>query len=89
MGLKRLHDAKAVMIHVLGQKAEGDLERSWKAGDGMLGAHGLVLSPMPLPVLLFVPYWPFHYLNSVHPNVNHFIGVYITFSFDITHHNDV
>ncbi|THU97539.1 inorganic phosphate transport PHO88 [Dendrothele bispora CBS 962.96] len=38
MGLKGLYDAKPVTIHVLGQKAEGDLKRPWKAGGGMFGA---------------------------------------------------
>ncbi|KAK7435618.1 phosphate transporter (Pho88) [Stygiomarasmius scandens] len=37
MGLKGLYDAKPIMIHVLGRKAEGDLKRPWKAGGGMFG----------------------------------------------------
>lgn len=36
MGLKNLYDAKPVAIHILGQPAEGDLKRPFKAG-GFLG----------------------------------------------------
>ncbi|KAK7031442.1 Pho88 superfamily [Favolaschia claudopus] len=38
MGLKGLYDAKPVQVHLLGQKAEGDLKRPWKAAPGMFGA---------------------------------------------------
>ena len=38
MGLKALYDAKPVAIHVLGEPAEGDLKRPFKAG-GMFGAR--------------------------------------------------
>ncbi|KAG6327751.1 hypothetical protein ID866_11337 [Astraeus odoratus] len=31
MGLKNLYDAKPVAIHILGQPADGDLKRPWKA----------------------------------------------------------
>ncbi|GLB40123.1 putative inorganic phosphate transporter [Lyophyllum shimeji] len=37
MGLKNLYDAKLVAIHVLGQKAEGELKRPFKT-PGMFGA---------------------------------------------------
>jgi hypothetical protein len=41
MGLKGLYDAKPVQVHLLGQKAEGELKRPWKAAGGMFGAGGL------------------------------------------------
>ena len=37
MATKNLYDATPFKIHVLGQKAEGDLKRPWKAGGGMFG----------------------------------------------------
>ncbi|KAJ7850005.1 inorganic phosphate transporter [Mycena olivaceomarginata] len=40
MGLKGLYDAKPVQVHLLGQKAEGELKRPWKAAGGMFGAAG-------------------------------------------------
>ncbi|KAF7289500.1 hypothetical protein HMN09_01344100 [Mycena chlorophos] len=38
MAFKSLYDATPFKIHVLGQKAEGDLKRPWKAAGGMFGA---------------------------------------------------
>ncbi|KAJ7695033.1 inorganic phosphate transporter [Mycena rosella] len=38
MGLKGLYEAVPVKVHLLGQKAEGDLKRPWKAAGGMFGA---------------------------------------------------
>lgn len=37
MAFKSLYEAKTVKIHVLGQKAEGDLKRPFKAGPGLFG----------------------------------------------------
>jgi len=39
MGLKGLFDAKEIMIHVFGKKAEGDLARPFKAPPGMFGVE--------------------------------------------------
>ncbi|KAF7317891.1 Inorganic phosphate transporter [Mycena kentingensis (nom. inval.)] len=38
MGLKGVFEATPFKIHVLGQKAEGDLKRPWKGAGGMFGA---------------------------------------------------
>ncbi|KAH9955903.1 inorganic phosphate transporter [Russula dissimulans] len=38
MAFKSLYEAKIVKIHVLGQKAEGDLKRPFKTGPGLFGA---------------------------------------------------
>ncbi|KAF8259808.1 inorganic phosphate transporter [Lactarius quietus] len=38
MAFKSLYEAKTVKIHVLGQKADGDLKRPFKSGGGMFGA---------------------------------------------------
>ncbi|KAJ6469756.1 inorganic phosphate transporter [Mycena polygramma] len=38
MGLKGVYEAIPVKVHLLGQKAEGDLKRPWKAAGGMFGA---------------------------------------------------
>jgi len=40
MGLKGLYEAKPVLVHILGRKAEGDLKRPWKAAASMFGAPG-------------------------------------------------
>ena len=37
MAFKSLYEAKTVKIHVLGQKAEGDLKRPFKTGPGLFG----------------------------------------------------
>lgn len=37
MAFKSLYEAKTVKIHVLGQKAEGDLKRPFKSGAGLFG----------------------------------------------------
>ena len=37
MAFKSLYEAKTVKIHVLGQKADGDLKRPFKSGGGMFG----------------------------------------------------
>jgi hypothetical protein len=42
MAFKSLYEAKTVKIHVLGQKADGDLKRPFKSGPGLFGgAHTL------------------------------------------------
>ncbi|KAH9972391.1 inorganic phosphate transporter [Russula compacta] len=38
MAFKSLYEAKIVKIHVLGQKADGDLKRPFKTGPGLFGA---------------------------------------------------
>ncbi|KAG8935367.1 hypothetical protein FRC02_008172 [Tulasnella sp. 418] len=38
MGLKALYESKEVALHLLGQKAEGDLKRPFKAAPGLFGA---------------------------------------------------
>ncbi|KAN0113768.1 Inorganic phosphate transporter Pho88 [Russula decolorans] len=38
MAFKSLYEAKTVKIHVLGQKADGDLKRPFKSGAGLFGA---------------------------------------------------
>ncbi|KAH9168681.1 inorganic phosphate transporter [Lactarius sanguifluus] len=38
MAFKSLYEAKTVKIHVLGQNADGDLKRPFKAGAGLFGA---------------------------------------------------
>ncbi|KAJ7777439.1 inorganic phosphate transporter [Mycena metata] len=40
MGLKGVYEAVPIKVHLLGQKAEGDLKRPWKAAGGMFGAAG-------------------------------------------------
>ncbi|KAF7309565.1 Inorganic phosphate transport PHO88 [Mycena indigotica] len=40
MAIKSLYDATPFKIHILGQKAEGDLKRPWKTAGGMFGAAG-------------------------------------------------
>ncbi|KAF8476497.1 inorganic phosphate transporter Pho88 [Gautieria morchelliformis] len=40
MGLKNLYEAKPVVIHILGRKAEGDLKRPFKGAPSMFGAAG-------------------------------------------------
>jgi len=37
MAFKSLYEAKIVKIHVLDQKAEGDLKRPFKSGPGLFG----------------------------------------------------
>ncbi|TFY66130.1 hypothetical protein EVG20_g4954 [Dentipellis fragilis] len=37
MGLKGIYDAKTVKLHLLGQPAEGDLKRPFKAAPGLFG----------------------------------------------------
>jgi len=37
MAFKSLYEAKTVKIHVLGQKADGDLKRPFKSGAGLFG----------------------------------------------------
>jgi hypothetical protein len=37
MAFKSLYEAKIVKIHVLGQKADGDLKRPFKTGGGVFG----------------------------------------------------
>ncbi|KAA1467291.1 inorganic phosphate transporter [Dentipellis sp. KUC8613] len=37
MGLKGIYDAKTVKLHILGQPAEGDLKRPFKAAPGLFG----------------------------------------------------
>lgn len=54
MGLKGLFDAKEVMIHVIGKKAEGDLARPFKAGPGMFGGAFIVLFVMSQAICLRV-----------------------------------
>ncbi len=39
MAFKSLYEAKMVKIHVLGQKAEGDLKRPFKNGPGLFGGE--------------------------------------------------
>jgi hypothetical protein len=43
MGLKNLYDAKPVALHVLGRKAEGDLQRPFKT-EGMFGGESCFCS---------------------------------------------
>ncbi|KAI0280690.1 inorganic phosphate transporter [Russula aff. rugulosa BPL654] len=38
MAFKSLYEAKTVKIHILGQKADGDLKRPFKSGAGLFGA---------------------------------------------------
>lgn len=38
MALKNLYDSKPIKIHILGQPAEGELKRPFKAG-GLFGEH--------------------------------------------------
>ena len=45
MAFKSLYEAKTVKIHVLGQKAEGDLKRPFKSGPGLFG--GMSLPSLP------------------------------------------
>jgi len=40
MGVKGLYDAKVVKIYILGQPAEGELKRPFKASGGLFGAMG-------------------------------------------------
>ncbi|GJJ08622.1 hypothetical protein Clacol_002841 [Clathrus columnatus] len=40
MGLKNLYEAKPVAIHLLGQKAEGDLKRPFKTAPSLFGGAG-------------------------------------------------
>ncbi|OCH86162.1 inorganic phosphate transporter [Obba rivulosa] len=40
MGVKGLYDAKVVKIHILGEPAEGELKRPFKAAGGIFGAMG-------------------------------------------------
>jgi hypothetical protein len=44
MGLKNLYDAKPVALHVLGRKAEGDLQRPFKT-EGMFGGESCFFFP--------------------------------------------
>jgi hypothetical protein len=37
MGLKALYESKEIALHLLGQKAEGDLKRPFKAAPGLFG----------------------------------------------------
>jgi hypothetical protein len=37
MAFKSLYEAKTVKIHILGQKADGDLKRPFKSGAGLFG----------------------------------------------------
>jgi len=39
MAFKSLYEAKTVKIHVLGQKADGDLKRPFKSGAGLFGGE--------------------------------------------------
>ena len=45
MAFKALYEAKTVKIHVLGQKADGDLKRPFKSGPGLFGGVSLAASP--------------------------------------------
>lgn len=40
MGLKNLYEAKPVAIHLLGQKAEGELKRPFKGAPSLFGGAG-------------------------------------------------
>jgi len=46
MAFKSLYEAKTVKIHILGQKADGDLKRPFKSGAGLFGG---VYSPCCFP----------------------------------------
>ena len=45
MALKNLYDSKPIKIHILGQPAEGELKRPFKAG-GLFGESTQIKSPL-------------------------------------------